>query len=131
MNGFNREEQIRALHSKRKQQTMDKVDEAIKRLTKTARAINFNSVATEAGISKATLYNHKDIKKRIEFLRNQQEQNHKDSRIKRDENNQNALNNALKRQIDKLKKRIAELEQENRILQIKNNERLAEYFEHI
>lgn len=131
MSGFNREEQIRALHSKRKQQTMDRVDEAIKRLTKTARAINFNSVASESGISKATLYNHKDIKNRIEFLRNQREKNHKDSRIKRDENNQNALNNALKRQIDKLKKRIAELEQENRILQIKNNENLSKYFENV
>ena len=45
MASFDREEQLRQLHEKRKQETKDKVEEAIKRLTKSSKAINFNSVA--------------------------------------------------------------------------------------
>lgn len=36
--------------------------------------INFNSVANEAGIAKATLYNNQKFRKRIETLRQQQAQ---------------------------------------------------------
>lgn len=70
MASFDREEQLRRLHEKRKQETKDKVEEAIKRLTKSSKAINFNSVEKEAGVSKATLYNHPELKERIDFLRN-------------------------------------------------------------
>ena len=45
-------------------------------------------MAEEAGVSKATLYNHQELKERIKFLRNQQEKAFVDSRIKRDESNQ-------------------------------------------
>ncbi|MCC5709537.1 DUF6262 family protein, partial [Klebsiella pneumoniae] len=80
MNNFDREEQLKKLHEDRKKATKKKVDEAIKRLTKNSKAINFNSVAEEAGVSKATLYNHSEIKERINFLRNQQEKAYVDSR---------------------------------------------------
>lgn len=53
MVSFDREEQLRRLHEQRKQATKDKVEEAIKRLTKSSKAINFNSVAQKAGVSKA------------------------------------------------------------------------------
>ncbi len=53
MGNFNREEQLKQLHEKRKQTTKVKVEEAIKRLTKISKAINFNSVAEEAGVSKS------------------------------------------------------------------------------
>lgn len=75
-----------------------------------------NEVAEEAGVSKATLYNHSEIKKRINFLRNQQVKAFVDSRIKRDENNQNAVIASLKRRIGKLEKKNKELEQENKRL---------------
>lgn len=45
MANFEREEQLRQLHKQRKQATKDKVEEAIKRLIKSSKAINFNSVA--------------------------------------------------------------------------------------
>lgn len=73
MANFDREEQLRQLHKRRKQTTKNKVEEAIKRLTKASKAINYNSVAEEAGVSKATLYNHSELKERINFLRNQQD----------------------------------------------------------
>jgi len=125
---FNREEQLRQLHEERKQTTIAKVEEAIKRLTKSSKAINFNSVAAEAGVSKATLYNHHVLKERINFLRNQQEKAFVDSRIKRDENNQNAVIASLKRRIEKLEKKNKELEEENKRLRDKENEKLTEYF---
>ena len=61
-------------------------------------------MAEEAGVSKATLYNHPELKERIKFLRNQQENAFVDSRIKRDESNQNAIIASLKRKIEKLEK---------------------------
>ncbi|MED1116249.1 DUF6262 family protein [Bacillus paramycoides] len=128
MDNFNREEQLRQLHEKRKQTTKVKVEEAIKRLTKISKAINFNSVAEEAGVSKATLYNHPELKERIKFLRNQQETAFVDSRIKRDESNQNAIIASLKRKIEKLEKRKKELEEENKRLREKENDKLTDYF---
>ncbi|ULO04766.1 transposase [Paenibacillus sp. 19GGS1-52] len=128
MANFDREEQLRQLHEKRKQETKDKVEEAIKRLTKSSQAINFNSVAKEAGVSKATLYNHSELKERIDFLRNQQQNAFVDSRIKRDENNQNAVIASLKRKIEKLEKNNKELEQENKRLHENENEKLTDYF---
>jgi predicted transcriptional regulator len=128
MANFDREEQLRQLHENRKQATKDKVEEAIKRLTKSSRVINFNSVAEEAGVSKATLYNHVELKKRINFLRIQQEKAFVDSRIKRDESNQNAVIASLKRRIEKLEKRNKELEKENKLLREKENEKLTKYF---
>src|SRR5699024_9671826 len=114
MANFDREEQLKQLHEKRKQATKDKVEEAIKRLTKSSKAINFNSVAQEAGVSKATLYNHSDLKERINFLRNQQQKSFVESRIKRDKNNRNAVIASLKRRIEKLEKKNKELELENK-----------------
>ncbi|MGD6891612.1 DUF6262 family protein [Bacillus mobilis] len=125
---FNREEQLKQLHEKRKQTTKVKVEEAIKRLTKISKAINFNSVAEEAGVSKATLYNHLELKERIKFLRNQQEKAFVDSRIKRDESNQKAIIASLKRKIEKLEKRKKELEEENKRLRERENEKLTDYF---
>ncbi|QDQ01877.1 transposase [Lysinibacillus fusiformis] len=128
MDSFDRGEQLRQLHELRKQTTKNKVEEAIKRLTKSSKAINFNSVAKEAGVSKATLYNHPELKERIDFLRNQQQKAFVDSRIKRDENNQNAVIASLKRRIEKLEKKNKKLEQENKRLHEKENEKLTDYF---
>ncbi|PEC48922.1 DUF6262 family protein [Bacillus sp. AFS096315] len=125
---FDREEQLKQLHLIRKQASINKVEEAIKRLTKSSKAINFNSVAQEAGVSKATLYNHSELKERINFLRNQQEKAFVDTRVKRDENNQNAVISSLKRRIEKLEKKNKELEEENNRLRDKENETLTDYF---
>jgi vacuolar-type H+-ATPase subunit H len=128
MSSFDREKQVKQLHTVRKEKTKKKVDEAIQRLITNSKVINFNSVAKEAGVTKATLYNHSDIRERIDFLRNQQEKEFVNSRIKRDENNQNAVIESLKRRIEKLEKKNKELESENRRLREKEKEKLSDYF---
>ncbi|PAF34035.1 transposase [Terribacillus saccharophilus] len=131
MSKFDREEQLRHLHAHRKQITRDKVEEAIKRLLKKSKPINYNSVAAESGVSKATLYNHKELKERINFLRNQETRAFVDSRSKRDENNQNAVIASLKRRIEKLEKKNKSLEKENKNLREIENRKLAEYFKEV
>lgn len=66
--------------------------------------INFNSVSKEAGVSKATLYNNKDFRSRIETLRNQQSQVPTPKQVKREmnESNKDALIASLKRKNKKL-----------------------------
>ena len=93
MSDYDRKEHLKAIHTQRKAQTFQKVNEAIKRLIRSSGSINFNSVASEAGISKATLYNHKEIRDRIEGLRKQQGQTPTNKQIKRqlDENNKDAI----------------------------------------
>ena len=108
---FDRKEQLRQLHKERKAITQQKVDDAIKRLIKAQQAINFNSVANESGITKATLYNNLDIKERIEGLRLQQSKVPTPSQVKRemDNNNKDAI-------IASLKRKIRRLEDENKQL---------------
>jgi hypothetical protein len=55
MSEYDRSAHLKVIHTKRKANTYQKVDEAIKRLLKANERINFNSVSSEAGVSKATL----------------------------------------------------------------------------
>ncbi|EJS66680.1 hypothetical protein ICY_04885 [Bacillus cereus BAG2X1-3] len=66
--------------------------------------INFNSVSSEANVSKATLYNNKDFRSRIETLREQQAQVPTPKQAKREmnESNKDALIASLKRKNKKL-----------------------------
>ncbi|MES5925724.1 DUF6262 family protein [Bacillus cereus group sp. MG9] len=111
MANYNRKEQLKALHASRKAITAKKVDEAIQRLIRASDPINFNSVASEAGIAKATLYNNQELRGRIESLRKQQAQAPTLKQIKREltENSKDAI-------IDSLKRRIKKLEVENKKL---------------
>ncbi|KMK76534.1 hypothetical protein AB990_15290 [Alkalihalobacillus pseudalcaliphilus] len=83
----------RSAHLKEVHNTYQKVDEAINRLIRANENINFNSVSSEAGVSKATIYNNKDIRERIETLRKQQAQVPTAKQAKREmnENNKDAL----------------------------------------
>lgn len=80
------------------------MDESIRRLVRAKEGINFNSVATDAGVSKATLFNSPEIGVRIESLRQQQAQVPTPKQIKRemDENNKDAIIASLKRKMKKL-----------------------------
>ncbi|WP_450925592.1 DUF6262 family protein [Streptomyces sp. NPDC002159] len=68
MNKYDRKKHLKQIHESRKAITMSKVDEAIKRLVRANLSINFNSVASEAGVAKATLYNNATLRERIENL---------------------------------------------------------------
>ncbi|PEN42343.1 DUF6262 family protein [Bacillus wiedmannii] len=99
MSEYDRSTHLKEIHANRKANTYQKVDEAIKRLIKANEKINFNSVSSEANVSKATLYNNKDFRSRIETLREQQAQVPTPKQAKRElnESNKEALISSLKR----------------------------------
>ncbi|EEL98569.1 Transposition regulatory protein TnpC [Bacillus mycoides DSM 2048] len=108
---------MKEIHANRKANTYQKVDEAIKRLIKANKKINFNSVSFEANVSKATLYNNKDFRSRIETLREQQSQVPTPKQIKRkmNENNKDALIAALKRKNKKLAEENKQLREQLKV----------------
>ncbi|QWG94740.1 DUF6262 family protein [Bacillus toyonensis] len=108
---YDRQEQLKAIHASRKAITSQKVDQAIQRLVRANEPINFNSVASEAGVAKATLYNNQKLRNQIESLRQQQAQVPTLKQIKRkiNESNKDAI-------IESLKRRVKRLEEENKQL---------------
>ncbi len=114
---YDRTAHLKTIHAKRKASTYQKVDEAIKRLLKTNEKINFNSVSSEAGISKATLYNNKDFRSRIETLRNQQSQVPTPKQIKREmnESNKDALIASLRRKNKRLEEENKQLREQLKV----------------
>jgi AcrR family transcriptional regulator len=111
---YDRIEHLKQVHEARKVKTRQTVDDAIQRLIRANDNINFNSVAEEAGISKATLYNNPEIRERIESLREQQAQVSTPKQVKRemDENNKDAIIVSLKRKIKKLDEENKELREQ-------------------
>lgn len=118
MASYDRIEQLKAIHASRKAVTSQKVDEAIQRLVRANQNINFNSVANEAGIAKATLYNNQKFRKRIETLRQQQAHSPTPKQIKREmsDSNKDVV-------IESLKRRIKKVEEENK--QLRNQLKVA------
>ncbi|WP_163102018.1 DUF6262 family protein [Peribacillus alkalitolerans] len=114
---YDRSAHLKAIHAKRKANTYQKVDEAIKRLIKANEKINFNSVSSEADLSKATLYNNKEFRSRIETLRNQQSQVPTPKQIKREmnESNKDALIASLKRKNKKLEEENKQLREQLKV----------------
>lgn len=117
MSEYDRSAHLKAIHANRKVTTSQKVDEAIKRLIRANEKINFNSVASEADVSKATLYNNKDFRSRIETLRNQQSQVPTPKQVKREmnENNKDALIASLKRKNQKLEEENKQLREQLKV----------------
>jgi hypothetical protein len=96
---------------RRREETARKVDEAIERLSANKERVNFNSVSTESGVSKAYLYTHTDIRDRIDDLRKQQEELQSPKQLKRE------MTDASKDVVIAAKnKRIKDLEDENKML---------------
>jgi hypothetical protein len=63
-------EGIKAHAEQKNKETIEKVNKAIEKLKRSkTKSINFDSVAKEAGISRATLYNNPQLKERILSLR--------------------------------------------------------------
>lgn len=60
---------IKAHAEQRNKETIDKVNKAIDKLKRTKKQINFEIVAKEAEVSRATLYNNAELKERILSLR--------------------------------------------------------------
>ncbi|WP_342047192.1 DUF6262 family protein [Bacillus sp. OTU530] len=126
MANYDRKEQLKAIHASRKASSAQKVDKAIQRLVRANKPINFNSVANEAGVAKATLYNNQELRDRIETLRQQQAQVPTSKQIKREmnDNNKDAI-------IESLKRRIKKLEDENKQLREQLKVAYAEVYKKI
>lgn len=63
---------IKAAAQRKREATFTKTEDAIKKLIKEKKAINFESVAEAAGVTRAWLYRQPDLRARIETLREQQ-----------------------------------------------------------
>jgi hypothetical protein len=126
MDKYNRQEQLKSIHSARKALTYQKVEEAIQRLVRANENINFNSVASEANVAKATLYNHSDLRNRIESLRKQQANASTQKQLKREMNEKNK--DAL---IESLKRKNKKLEDENKQLREQLKVAYAEVYKKI
>jgi tRNA1(Val) A37 N6-methylase TrmN6 len=102
---------LKAFAQKKKEATLQKVNEALQKLIKDKGKINFNSVSMESGVTKTYLYNNQEIRDRIETLRKQQEGLPSAKQVKRD------MTDASKDVLIAAKnKRIRELENENKRL---------------
>ena len=89
----------------------EKVDNAIQRLIKNHETINFNTVSIEANVTKAYLYNNKEIRARIEKLREQQ-----GGSIKKQTSKANMTESSKDILIASKNKRLKLLEEENQLL---------------
>ncbi len=97
----------------RKEEKRQRVDEAITRLLREHKAINFNTVAKAAGVSKAYLYSQPQFRERIEVLRQQELEQRVRERAVRPTGKTDASKDLVILAKDR---RIKELEAENRRL---------------
>lgn len=98
-----RERRINALTEAAKTKSQNKTrdaEQAIRRLVKRGEPINFQAVQREAGVSHAFLYNHPELRKRIEHLRGTRQKNSAEQTADAD----NTIVITLTRQIAELKK---------------------------
>ncbi|MGH0449202.1 DUF6262 family protein, partial [Bacillus mycoides] len=110
-NNYKNTEGIKNYAKLKSELTLSKVDQAIQILIKNKEKINFNSVSITAGVSKSYLYNHLDIRERIDKLREQQKRLPSPKQVKYEitDTNKDILLAAKN-------KRIKQLEDENKRL---------------
>ncbi|CAC7153108.1 transposase [Staphylococcus aureus] len=102
--------EIVRLAKQKSQKTREKVDKAISKLSIEGKTINFNTIAKEANVSKSWLYKEHDIRQRIESLRKRQIASSIVSKPKKSSLSEEVL-------IKTLKRRVMELEKENKKIQ--------------
>ncbi len=97
----------------RKEEKHKRVEEAITRLLRDHQVVNFNSVATAAGVSKTYLYTQPLFRDRIEALRQQEREQTVRERAAHPTGKTDAAKDLV---ILAKERRIKELEEENRKL---------------
>ncbi|MEP0754076.1 DUF6262 family protein [Trichocoleus sp. Lan] len=107
-------EGLRQNAQKKRQQAIERTEEAIKQLIKEGRNVNFKTVSEAGQVSTAWLYREPDIKARIEQLREQvQGKKQKTAPQKASDASKDSI-------IATLKRRIKDLEQQNKDLNRQN-----------
>lgn len=127
---FDREKHLKEIHKKRKEETNERVDEAIKKLIKNQREINFQTVAEVANVNRSTLYKRPKIKKRIKELRQKYKKVESPSEVNNNitSSNKDAIISSLKRKIKKLEQDKKELKKENEELKKKLRKKYGEVY---
>ena len=88
----------------------EKVDKAIQRLIKSQKAINFNSVSSESGVSKKTLYDNKNFREQQSHVPTPSQ-----VKIEMNDSNKDALIANLKRKIKKLEEENKEIREQIKV----------------
>ena len=102
MKEYNRKEQLKTVHQKKKDATLQSVKQAICKLNDLCKPITFASVAYESGIARPTLYRNEEVRTLIE--------EHRDG----------ATHNL--KEIEQLRKQLMNLQSENEELKDKINQ---------
>ncbi|BAZ68848.1 hypothetical protein NIES4106_36150 [Fischerella sp. NIES-4106] len=102
-------EALKDAAERKRQDALLRTDQAINRLIKQGKRINFPSVALEAGVSVTYLYKYHELRERIEKLRNQSEQTADKPSLSK-----SATDNSKAVIIQNLKQEINKLRAENR-----------------
>ncbi|AQS09912.1 hypothetical protein CLOBY_33150 [Clostridium saccharobutylicum] len=98
-------EGLKEFAEKKNQETIDKVNKAIDKLKRSkTKTINFKTVAEEAGVSKATLYNNDILKERILSLRAIQKGISNDTIVATPKDKIKAKDDKIKQLYDEIKK---------------------------
>jgi 4-diphosphocytidyl-2C-methyl-D-erythritol kinase len=97
----------------RHQQALQQADEGIRRLLQEGRPVNFQTVAEAAHVSTAWLYQHPEIRGRIEHLREQRSaQAHSTPKMKASDASKDAMQAALRQRVKQLETENRELKQQ-------------------
>jgi Family of unknown function (DUF6262) len=105
---------IKTAAYRKRQDSFDKTDEAIKSLIKNKKPINFESVAQAAGVSRQWIYIQPELKSRIETLRAQQTPK---KSIPQSQSASDASKDTIIAIIKTLRQRLRKAEEENKELQ--------------
>ncbi len=97
---------LNQIQEERKQQALEKVNQALERMKKAGAKINFQTVAKEANVSVSYLYKYPEIKTHIAEIRNQQ------SVMPRPRMAEPSSNKSHQKIVSRLKSRIKQLETE-------------------
>lgn len=118
-------EGLKEFAEKKNQETIEKVNKAIDKLKRSkTKSINFKTVAEEAGVSKATLYNNDILKERILSLRAIQKGVPNDSIVATPKDKIKAKDDKIKQLYDEIKK--LKEDKEKLIIQLVDMEELKD-----
>lgn len=116
---------LKEFAEKKNQETIEKVNKAIDKLKRSkTKSINFKTVAEEAGVSKATLYNNDILKERILSLRAIQKGVPNDSIVATPKDKIKAKDDKIKQLYEEIKK--LKKDKEKLIIQLVDMEELKD-----
>ncbi|MGU8433752.1 DUF6262 family protein [Clostridium perfringens] len=118
-------EGLKEFAEKKNQETIEKVNKAIDKLKRSkTKTINFKTVAEEAGVSKATLYNNDILKERILSLRAIQKGVPNDNIVATSKDKIKAKDDKIKQLYEEIKK--LKEDKEKLIIQLVNMEEIKD-----